>query len=207
MELSYLIIDDFLKDPDAVRNHALGLDYPTPTGTHYYPGKMSEQRFALPNIDQIISQLVHEPVRGLNPKDPQNHHCRVRLTLDGEEGLKNVHIDQCHWSGLLYLSREEDCTGGTDFFRHKATGSDRAPLTLQEMQEMGFKDASDVWQNLIHKDSNREEAWEHRMRIPMKYNRLVLLRPYFWHAPTPGFGKNLQDGRLVYLLFFEALRQ
>ena len=40
------------------------------------------------------------------------------------------------------------------------------------------------------------------MTVPMRYNRLVLLRPWLWHTAGPGFGDNLENGRLVYLMFF-----
>jgi hypothetical protein len=42
------------------------------------------------------------------------------------------------------------------------------------------------------------------MRVPMRFNRLLLLRPWFWHTAGPGFGDNLDNGRLVYLMFFAA---
>ncbi len=204
MDLSYIIIDNFLSDPDRVREYATKLTYPVPTNTHYYPGRNSAERFQLPNMDQIASQLLHETLQGLDVKDPSNHHCKTRLTLAGEEGVDNVHVDNCHWSGILYLTRDQHCEGGTDFFRHKATGTDRAPLTKSEMNALGFKNAQAVWDDLIIKDTNNTEAWEKTMTIPMRYNRLILLRPYFWHAPSPGFGSSIEDGRLIYLLFFNS---
>jgi hypothetical protein len=41
------------------------------------------------------------------------------------------------------------------------------------------------------------------MTVPMRYNRLVLLRPWLWHTAGPGFGETIEDGRLVYLMFFQ----
>ena len=40
------------------------------------------------------------------------------------------------------------------------------------------------------------------MSVPMRYNRLLLLRPWLWHTAGPGFGDRLDNGRLVYLMFF-----
>jgi hypothetical protein len=40
------------------------------------------------------------------------------------------------------------------------------------------------------------------MTVPMRFNRLLLLRPWLWHTAGPGFGQTLEDGRLVYLMFF-----
>jgi len=36
----------------------------------------------------------------------------------------------------------------------------------------------------------------------MRFNRLVLLRPWLWHTSGPGFGDSIENGRLVYLMFF-----
>ncbi|MFQ5347644.1 MAG: hypothetical protein ACE5ED_07350 [Rhodothalassiaceae bacterium] len=36
----------------------------------------------------------------------------------------------------------------------------------------------------------------------MRFNRLVLLRPWLWHTAGPGFGNSLENGRLVYLMFY-----
>ena len=42
------------------------------------------------------------------------------------------------------------------------------------------------------------------MSVPMRFNRLVLLRPWLWHTAGAGFGDRLENGRLVYLMFFAA---
>jgi hypothetical protein len=47
------------------------------------------------------------------------------------------------------------------------------------------------------------EKWEPIMRVPMRFNRLVLLRPWYWHTAGPGFGRDVVSGRLVYLMFFQ----
>ena len=40
------------------------------------------------------------------------------------------------------------------------------------------------------------------MTVPMRFNRLVLLRPWLWHTSGLGFGDSIENGRLVYLMFF-----
>ena len=41
-----------------------------------------------------------------------------------------------------------------------------------------------------------------RTRVPMRFNRLVLLRPWMWHGSGETFGTGMEDSRLVYLLCF-----
>jgi hypothetical protein len=47
------------------------------------------------------------------------------------------------------------------------------------------------------------EAWEASFTLPLKFNRCILFRPWFWHSSGDGFGTTLEDGRLVMLLFFK----
>jgi hypothetical protein len=35
----------------------------------------------------------------------------------------------------------------------------------------------------------------------------VLLRPWLWHTAGPGFGDAPENGRLVYLMFFQSGRR
>ena len=57
----------------------------------------------------------------------------------------------------------------------------------------------------LKKDSNDPSKWEHIMTIPMRFNRLILLRPWFYHTAGPSFGNDVRDGRLVQLFFFEGV--
>lgn len=41
--------------------------------------------------------------------------------------------------------------------------------------------------------------------IVMRYNRLILIQPQFWHTAGPGFGDSVRNGRLVYLMFFNRI--
>ena len=114
-------------------------------------------------------------------------------------------MDPSHWSGILYLSEPEDCQGGTEFFRHRETNTDRAPLSdLEALQLFGAPSAKEWTENLLDRDSLDESKWEMTMRVPMRFNRLILLRPWLWHTAGESFGGNLNNGRLIYLMFFAS---
>lgn len=197
MQSSLLIVDDFLNDPDRVRQQALKLDYPEQRGV--FPGRNSQQRLQLDGLSEVVSHLVGEP---LVPAPPNQSHGKCRVTLASDEGLGRVHIDVSSWSGILYLSKAEDCRGGTEFFRHKRTGWDRFPLDINEIRKGGFSSFQEAQKVLVEEEGTNEDRWESVMNVPMRYNRLVLLRPWLWHTAGPGFGDKLENGRLVYLMFF-----
>ena len=201
MPTSFIVVDDFLSPADAqgLRQAALGLDYPVQEGA--FPGRNSQQRLELEGLSGAVSRLVNEPLR---PVNPLQSHAKFRLTMAADTGRAKVHTDRSHWSGILYLSRPGDCQGGTEFFRHKRTNSDRMPLNAEELAQMGYATGEQAHEDIVMRDSNDDDAWERTMQVPMRFNRLVLLRPWLWHTAGPAFGDRPENARLVYLMFFES---
>jgi Family of unknown function (DUF6445) len=199
MRTTLLIVDDFIDNAQGLREAALRLTYPEQKGA--FPGRNSLERINIGGLEQEVSRLVGEP---LLPIAPLESHAKCRLTLATDEGRGRVHIDQSHWSGILYLSRPEDCRGGTDFFRHIPTDSEQAPADRDELAARGYASFEEMHREIIAKDGTDETKWERTMTVPMRFNRLVLLRPWLWHTAGPGFGDRPENGRLVYLLFFRS---
>lgn len=206
MDLSILIIDRFYDDADVVRERALEFDFPTPEGKKNYPGRNSAQSFLPDGIDDVVSRLVHEPVE----RSVIAEHGRFRLTLAEDEGDRGyyVHIDSdSHWSGILYLTPDEYCQGGTEFYRHRGHGLDRTYITDVEAQANGYETCSKFAIDTIQQDGNDLSKWEHLMTVPMRFNRMVLFRPWFWHTSGISFGDSPENGRLVQLFFWRAARR
>lgn len=203
MHQSIMIIDDFLNDPDYFRDLAKKMDYPDLREKSNFPGRNSLQRLNAIDVDEVVSNLVHtnlEPLTNLS-------HGKFRLTLADDVGRAKVHLDNSQWSGILYLSKGEGFESGTDFFRHKETGLDSTLLSDEKIEQLGWNDRETANANInkiVQSDTNNDDKWEHIMRVPMKYNRLLLLRPWLWHTAGPGFGNNFEDGRLVYLMFYKV---
>ena len=81
--------------------------------------------------------------------------------------MARIHIDQSHWSGILYLSRPEDCQGGTEFFRHKGTNSDRVPMDEPSLKAAGYSSYEELQKEILDKDALDRSKWEHTMTVPM----------------------------------------
>jgi hypothetical protein len=201
MPTSLIIVDDFLSPRDALQLREVGLKLTYPEQKGAFPGRNSLERIEIDGLEHGVSNLVGERVR---PISPLQSHAKFRMTLASDIGRAKVHIDQAYWSGILYLSRPEDCVGGTEFFRHRPTNTDRAPLDDNEMRAMGFASMEQMHREIVERDSTDESKWELTMHAPMRFNRLVLLRPWLWHTAGPAFGDRLENGRLVYLMFFAA---
>jgi hypothetical protein len=200
MPTSLIIVDDFLSNAHELRDAALRLTYPEQDGA--FPGRNSLERIEVGGLAQKASELVREPLKAISP--PQSH-AKFRITMAQDKGRAKVHIDSgAHWSGILYLSRPEDCRGGTEFFRHRRTNTDRAPINAAERAALGYASSQEMYRDIIEQDSNDDSKWELTMRAPMRFNRLVLLRPWLWHTAGEAFGDSMENGRLVYLMFFES---
>lgn len=191
------VIDDFLPNAEQIRAQALSFNYSVPGR---FPGLNSVEKLNIEGLDQIVSTLVHEPVRAPWTKDFSHGSCRLALAKDDRPG--RIHIDQSHWSGILYLSRDEDCRGGTEFFRHKRTGTDHVPMDLKSLNRTGYSSYDELKTDILEKDALDHSHWEHTMTVPMRFNRLVLLQPHYWHTSGESFGDRPENGRLVYLMFY-----
>ena len=58
----------------------------------------------------------------------------------------------------------------------------------------------------VFADGRKRSAWEKTMSVPMRFNRLILLRPWLFHSSGPGFGSSVANGRLIYVMFFTLNR-
>jgi hypothetical protein len=192
-----IVMDDFLANPWGLREHALKCNYAV---EGHYPGVNSIEKINIPDLDQVISKLVYEPVRAPWTRDFSHGSFRVALAKDDQPG--RIHIDQSHWSAILYLTKPEDCQGGTEFYRHLPTGTDHLPLTQEALEAAGYSTYDELKQQVLDKDALDRSKWELTMTVPMRFNRLVLLQPQYWHTSGKSFGDSIENGRLVYLMFF-----
>jgi hypothetical protein len=199
MYKSLIVIDDFMKKPDVLWDLAVNAEYSDIHPDSEYPGRNSKYPQVIDGLDEAISNIVGEKLVSIPTQGTSQ--AKFRITLDGEEGNGGVHIDNCHWTAILYLTKPEYCQGGTDFFRHKPTNTEHAPLIASDLEKFGFEKYEDVWDKLINVDGKDPNKWERTGTVPMRYNRLVLLRPWQWHNATPGFGTTIENGRLIYMSF------
>jgi hypothetical protein len=199
---SLMIIDDFLADPYAARRAALALDYGAAHQHGNFPGRNSSTPLATDAVDSAVSRLLGTQL-GAAP-GTQHGHCR--LTRKGDKGKSGVHIDPAAYSGILYLSRPEDCArpdaGGTDFFRHKRTGLESVPQDPARIAASGYGDINALVEDVVNRDTTLPARWERTLRVPARFNRLLLFSPWQFHNAAPGFGTTPEDARLVMLLFF-----
>jgi hypothetical protein len=195
---SFIMIDNFLADPEHARGEALRLGYDRAQKDGNYPGVLSNRPLPIEGLDRIVSGVVGVPLKAA----PGTVHGHCRLTLRAEKGLSGVHVDPAAYSGVLYLSSPEHCRGGTDFFRHRRTGLDRVPEQPLDIARAGYADVNLLIEKVVNADTLKPARWERSFTAPMRFNRLILFSPWMFHNSSVGFGDRPENGRLVYLMFF-----
>lgn len=199
---SVFVFDNFLKKPHEVRALGLKAFYPPAEAKAYYPGRNSVDRFHIPGLTEHVSRIVGQPL------EPAAHtpHGAFRVCIDGDVRRGGVHVDPCHWSCLIYLSLPESCQGGTDFFRHLGTGTTRTPVFPGEYERLGVT-REHLQREVSPPRCFDPEVWDPIFHVPMKFNRMVLFRPWLWHDAGAGFGDGVENGRLIYLTFYMCTDQ
>ena len=177
-----VIKDDFYDDPDKVRNQALTKSYEQPPG--------NTGRLAVTAVcNEAEAKAMIDLLKPYLPRDKENNivgaQVLFRYTLANTRKKVFCHVDGCSNAGIVYLSKPEDCAGGTTIYRHKTTGDEIYNKANRHLYN--FAD---------------ESQWEILQQIDMSYNRLVMYPGQLFHAITPVFfGDNIENARLTQNVF------
>ena len=193
------IVDDFYTDPDMVRNRALEMNKNDDNDGNY-AGIMTKDNFLtqehIDNISRLVGHYV-QPSTSFTGK--------FRFTKQDDPFKQEIHFDpgdnNCAWAGVVYLTPNIENTDGTIFWKHKRTGLESIPRTLEGINQHGWKDEKDL-KVFLDTEGMDHSYWDKTMNVPYKYNRLVLFRPWMFHSPGPAFGNTIETSRLVQTFFW-----
>lgn len=176
------IVDNFLPNPARVRRMALAstfIDWPAPDGEVYKRICITD----VPGLRERIEMEMGEPVNLLG--------MAYRLNYNDEPPNAAIHSD-IGWGThalVLYLC---DGEGGTAFWRHKDTGTERIePGDLALLAQ-------------VQDDWNDAAQWERVDLCALKFNRAVIYESAVYHSryPFQAFGDSPATGRLTAVAFF-----
>lgn len=192
---SLIVVDDFLPDPEARRAEALRAEY-TPVDWFYWPGRFSTR--APSNVDRSmkrIEALVGGPL--VWSRGPLHGHYRCSLRSSLRQQGDNVHTDPFSWNAVLCLTRDEHCEGGVSFYRHRATGLYGRDLRSFARFGGTFGAFLAAHGELVTKDGPTLSRWEELGRVDLRFNRLILFQPQYFHAVNRLFGTTMENGRIT----------
>lgn len=185
-----LVLDNFLDDPDTMRQSAIESGFGTwrPNkgaigpesfeGVNFYGNHATGVRALSKRLQRIIY--------------PNKFFFRV-TTKDTEEAVVHSDIFTGDLTCILYLSKQEG--SATEFYRHKPTDTYALP-PLQKFY--GDKDLfAQMKADCSHRSKN---VWEKINSVEGHYNRAVIFPSPVFHSryPYTGFGHGVEDGRMIW---------
>lgn len=199
-----LIIDNFYKDPDMIRQLALSQEFlpcTDPQRDGQWPGLRTQflnkinPRVCEEFRDNLIGNLLEGVVT--------DYSCYFETNFQlcyGDIGDSWVHFDyDGKWDithvGLVYLNPDPSENSGTIIYDFN---KEHQP----EMDEYS-KQHNYLWHRLNRdQDSEEFKKWfSPSLNIPNKYNRAVVYNPWVWHKSDRYFGNTLETGRLTQPFF------
>lgn len=182
---SIVVVDDFLPNPDAVRQQALNIEYQQST---YHKGQRSPERY----LDIVDPAEISRLMGGLPIPNWDKHGMNARFQYCTSQDPIVYHSDLQQWAAALYLTPHAPPESGLTLYRSKLTGLRSAPKNpaIASLMYDG---------NLF--DSTK---WEQIDKIGNLYNRLVIWNGQMVHAASCYFGNNVADARLFMIFFFDS---
>lgn len=195
----YIIVDDFYNNPDELVRVAMDSFSEDDSPSGNYAGVMTKASFLGEQHKEIFKKLTLEP----SIDSSTNTNGRLRFTQANDTFKFHIHYDVdvgTKWAGVVYLSKDHPSTDGTCFWKHKRTGLEIAPNTIEGFAKYGWTNFHDL-KAFLEVEGLDESLWEKTLIVPYKYNRLVLFRPWLLHSPGPSFGDTLESSRIVQTIF------
>jgi len=178
-----LVIDDYLKDPDAVRKTALEQKF---VKMHSAGLRTVEQFLHLAPYREDFEQMLGQRLTNWDDNDANG-----RFQCCFASDAVPYHTDTQSSAGVLFLTPNAPVEAGLSFFRGKLSGLRRRSKDPHLMQ-LTFGSGAEF-------DRSR---WEEIDRVGNIYNRLVLFDAQLAHGASGYFGSSIQDGRLFQNFFF-----
>jgi hypothetical protein len=190
------VFDDFLADPGAVRQSALGAGFGTwrpnkgDIGAAFYDGVSFWGDHA------TLFRALHQKTGAVIPSsmffritNPQMEHALIHS--DREYG---------EHTAIVYLSKDTpSVTSGTGFYRHRETGMTDMPALPDLMRDPVF------FQKIRQQMLDASDAdWEMYRFVEARYNRCVVFDAPKIHCrlPKTGFGETENTSRMVWVCHF-----
>jgi hypothetical protein len=186
-----VVVDNFYKDPDMVRNYAINnLNFEF---SGYHKGQRSVDSFILDGTKEIFEEILGRPIYNWNHQNYANGRFQFCTAQDPIV----YHVDTQNYAAMVYLTPNAPLQTGTATYKSKLTGATRFDTTEGELFEKTFKGLSN---NLNFYDNS---TWEPVDTIANVYNRLVMFDSKCLHAATGYFGDAIDNARFFHLFFFD----
>ncbi len=194
MRFNSLTIDDFYSNPMEVREFALKQDFAVRGN---YPG-MRTKSFLNDSIKKRMRDILY-PFAGEITWWGGDYTGSFQYTTASDRSW--IHADSTtDWAAVCYLTPDAPVSAGTGIFRQKKTGWMHYDYKEAEKNPEYNKNAPSG------DDMQDYTKWEMVDRVGNIFNRLIMYRADNYHVSLDYFGKDINDGRLFQVFFFNTER-
>ena len=182
-----VVVDDFLSNPDELRELALSQDYEEKHSVGVRSAQFLWAGVYKPAFEALLGVEIFD--------DQFSEHNKCNTCFQWCEARTPVviHSDQQQYAGALYLTPNAPPESGTSFYQHKSTGL-REPSDNRAEMDITFAEGT-----LFDRTK-----WVEVDRIGNVYNRLVLWNGKAIHSGSAYFGAEIRNARLFQVFFFNA---
>lgn len=187
---SIIIIDNFYKYPELIRNYALNSDYKPHSSLYhtmfYNPNfSLEKNKKFISKLESIEKRMVNRETWDLNVQKESNGFFQY-LT---EKDRPVIHTDQDLRSVIVYLSKNPKMNSGTSFYLNKALNIRRKPSTINDISS-------------LQKDLINLSAWSVYFKCENVFNRAIIFDGMLYHSSDGGFGNTKENARLYQTFFY-----
>ena len=192
MRFNSLTIDNFYSNPMDVREFALRQEFKVRGN---YPGQRTES--FLSDVTKKTLRDILYPFAGEITNWGGEYTGSFQYTTASDRSW--IHADSTtDWAAVCYLTPDAPLTAGTGIFKHKETGWSNFDYRNNDLEYLK--------QAPPGHDSQDYTKWEMVDRIGNVFNRLIMYRADNYHVSLDYFGKDMYDGRLFQVFFFNTER-
>jgi len=194
MRVNAIVIDDFYAEPQKVRDFALKQEFKVRGN---YPGQRTES-YLNESIKKRLQEILY-PYAGNITNWGGEYTGSFQYTTASDRSW--IHADSTtDWAAVCYLTPDAPVSAGTGIFRHKKTGWMHYDYKEAEKNPEYNKNAPSG------DDMQDYTKWEMVDRVGNIFNRLIMYRADNYHVSLDYFGKDINDGRLFQVFFFNTER-
>ena len=186
-DISIIVIDNFYKDPYAIRNKVLNNTEFNVKGN--YPGFRTDclldwDEFS--NIKERFENIVGKKIKYW----PRNYNASFQYVT--EDMSSWIHRDLTEWSAVVYMTPDAPFDAGTNTYSHKQLKIEKeSEGTSEQIQKLNV-------------DSRNYDNWYMVDSIGNKFNRCILFKGKRSHQSGTYFGTNKENSRLFQTYFFDT---
>jgi hypothetical protein len=198
------VIDNFLSNPNSIRNWALRQEFfPDPNGQ--WPGQRTK---LLSEINPELANLISCKYFNLFFNLYDNHRWIMDLQFQivtGDVGQGWIHQDShARLTGIIYLTPNAILESGTSIYQQKDDSS------FPNVAKLNNTKVQHYLGNITNDEANADrillkEYYNETIRINNVYNRLVTFDAHLPHAAHDYCGDALDDSRLTLVMFVKQL--